>query len=275
MTLELVTKRSVVSDEWVEACAVDGCTGTVTYVKLVNIRIPRRGCPVCAERHRQEAAADRALALRRAFEARLEAAHVPERFAGASLAAESGRVVRNDIWPGSSVLGAGIYVVTSNHELETIRVLRQWSLAGSAVVLAGPKGRGKSLLAAGLALDELRRGVRLRWVSWQALEVGLAASFESATYERTSELVETASTAELVILDDLGLTQSNRAMEAMQRIIARRYDSNLRLLITTNMSEMEAKQRLNEAIYSRLAEMVSRGGAWVNHEGPGFNARLR
>lgn len=271
--MELVKSRAV-SDDWIEPCTAPGCPGQVVKVKVCGITVPRKGCPVCLARNQRETEAQQLHAERAELERRMQAAHVPTVYHGASLARESGRVVRVEAWPGPRVLGQGVYCVTSDAELVTITTLRDWQTPGSAVVLSGPMGRGKSLLAAGIAQDEIRRRVRVRWVSWQALAGGLAARFDSETYERATQLLEAAAEMPLVVLDDLGLTTDKRALEAMERIICRRYDGGGRTIVTTNMTRLEARNRLDEAVISRLEEMVTRGGAWIDHQGPGHNVRM-
>lgn len=77
-------------------------------------------------------------------------------------------------------------------------------------------------------------------------------------------VLNTLENADLLILDDLGIKEDNRWTRAMTyQIIEKRNASKLPVIITTNISLSELKERYDERTFSRLVKMCS----FIENEG--------
>lgn len=77
-------------------------------------------------------------------------------------------------------------------------------------------------------------------------------------------VLNTLENADLLILDDLGIEEDNRWTRTMTyQIIEKRNASKLPVIITTNISLSELKERYDERTFSRLVKMCS----FIENEG--------
>jgi DNA replication protein DnaC len=99
------------------------------------------------------------------------------------------------------------------------------------VLLCGPTGVGKSHLANGLAIEALKRDLRVLARPTQRLLTDLHAARASGAYPR---LLARVLTVDLLILDDFGLQPlSPQAAQDLYEIISERYERRS-LIVTSN-----------------------------------------
>lgn len=140
------------------------------------------------------------------------------------------------------------------------------------LLLRGPKGSGKTHLAAAMALSLLHRGFRVAfWNVPLALdEIRSSFGARGDKEERASQIMERARKADLLILDDLATEKpSDWVVERLYLVVEMRYQDLKPLVVTTNASMKELEDALSPKTVSRLVE-ICRGASL---EAPDFRAR--
>jgi DNA replication protein DnaC len=117
------------------------------------------------------------------------------------------------------------------------------------IYLWGPRGTGKSLLAAAAANLSRESGRTVAYVSAPQLLFDLRAGFKDNT---TSEQIDHLQQANLVVIDDLGAEQATEwAIEQLFLIFNARYQKQASTVVTSNV----ALDRLPES-YGRIADRL-------------------
>lgn len=135
---------------------------------------------------------------------------------------------------------------------------RQWA-AGElmGVVLTGPVGIGKTMIAAAACRDRLERG-NCRWLSVADLTARLRMPFASGEYQQAAKILGSRS-ATPVVLDDLDKSKpTEMSVQHLYVLINGAYDRGQPLFLTANRGLDDLAEFLGgaegEAIVSRLAE---------------------
>ena len=124
------------------------------------------------------------------------------------------------------------------------------------MIFTGGVGTGKTHLAASIASHIINKySVTVEFVSYVDILADIRAAFSNNTgYEAKIEarLCE----APLLIIDDLGKEKQSKFTEGLlYRVVNKRYNHNLPLIITTNLSLPELEERLDYAVFSRIVEL--------------------
>jgi DNA replication protein DnaC len=151
-------------------------------------------------------------------------------------------------WPRRPVENAD----TADDSHATIVAVKAWAATGeSLLVLGGTAGCGKTTAAAYWSLME----------DWPAMF--LKASRFATTSRYGSEERARWSKAERLVLDDLGaeyLDAKGSFMVDLDELVDAFYSDRRRMLITTNCTPTEFKQRYGE----RVADRIREAGTWIS-----------
>lgn len=143
---------------------------------------------------------------------------------------------------------------------------------GIGFMLSGPYGSGKTHLAAALAIDLMNKGIPVVFGTLISLLGKIRQTYSTGwTQEDELEILETYSTVDLLIIDDLGKERASEwSLEKLFSIINSRYENNLPVVVTTNYSMDTLIEKLSvnqnsdvgESIVSRMHEICR--GIYLN-----------
>ena len=148
----------------------------------------------------------------------------------------------------------------------------KYSDQGLGFMLSGAYGSGKTHLAAAVAIELINKGVTVVFGTLISLLGKIRETYsEKWTQENELEILETFSTVDLLIIDDLGKERASEwSLEKLFSIVNARYENNLPIIITTNYGMETLIDKLTnnknsdvgESIVSRLHEMCR--GVYLN-----------
>jgi DNA replication protein DnaC len=141
------------------------------------------------------------------------------------------------------------------------------------VLLCGPTGVGKSHLANGLAIEALKRDLRVLSRSTQRLLADLHAARASGAYPR---LLARVLTSDVLILDDFGLQPlSPQAAQDLYEIICERYERGS-LIVTSNRAFEEwAEVFGNDLLASAALDRLTHHAHTLVIRGESYRQRSR
>lgn len=126
------------------------------------------------------------------------------------------------------------------------------------MLIHGEPGNGKTYFSAAIANELLNRLIPVICVGSIALIERISESKRNWGDEGIFTVLNSLENADLLIIDDLGTEPDNKWTRAMiYQIIEKRNSTALPVIITTNISIDELKERYDYRTYSRLGEMCS------------------
>lgn len=141
------------------------------------------------------------------------------------------------------------------------RFINEFNLDGDepypGITMMGPVGCGKSHIAVAILREVIAKGYSGLYYNSPDLLLDIRATYskDSATTEDT--ILEEVSQVDLLVLDDVGAENvSGFVLDRFYLIINKRYEECKPLIVTTNLSLSELKNRLESRIVSRLIEMA-------------------
>ena len=130
-----------------------------------------------------------------------------------------------------------------------------------SLYLYGSPGVGKTLLAAIMAQERLKRGESVIYGDVPSLLDKLKGTFDKKSESRLEELMATLGECGTLVLDDLGTEKPTEwALERLYVIINNRYNAGRGLIVTSNYNPDDLLERFGaditgQRIVSRLREM--------------------
>ena len=146
--------------------------------------------------------------------------------------------------------------ITKLYEFGKEYVTKYPAVKKSVLVLLGATGTGKSCLASAMARKAvLERGKSALVLS--AYEFNTAClNCHLARIEDKDALLHDIMTCDFLVIDDLGTEPmlKNVTCEYMQLVLDERVRDGKATIITTNLSELQLKEKYGERIFSRLSD---------------------
>lgn len=128
-----------------------------------------------------------------------------------------------------------------------------WENGG--LFLHGPPGTGKTHLAVAL-LKQVKRTQGDRFITVASLLMELRNSFRDGAAKSEMEIIDHYSSANIVVLDDLGVEKSSEfTIQSLYIIIDKRYSEMRPTIITSNLTLEEVAEKVGDRIASRIAGM--------------------
>ncbi|WP_242957631.1 conserved phage C-terminal domain-containing protein [Clostridium cochlearium] len=126
------------------------------------------------------------------------------------------------------------------------------------ILIYGEAGNGKTYFSFCIANALLNKLIPVMSVGAIGLVERISQSKRTWGEEGIFTVLNSLENADLLIIDDLGTEEDNRWTRAMMyQIIEKRNSTGLPIIITTNISINELKERYNDRTYSRLVSMCS------------------
>ena len=155
----------------------------------------------------------------------------------------------------------------------------------TSLLILGDVGVGKSWAAAAAAMAAISAGEVVAWRTARGLSLDSRAGWSDKTQTQERDYLSAISSVDLLIIDDVGDTYMTERDYAVTRdILTRRYDTNLRTIISSNhgigackptrsiFGDLSSESMLGERVYSRLRQTAKLlGGGYINQKDNRFS----
>lgn len=218
-----------------ESCPSHGLYISRVVADFAGLAI-RSDCPVCAKERKAEA---RSTEYRERVDLAAREANVPPRYRSSRLDRPLPAQAR-----AADVLRR--YVANFEHARDR----------GSAPIMVGPPGGGKTWLGAALVQELQRGGYRAKRLSVLELMAALRSSWRHASKRSHRELVLDLVGLDLVVLDDVGAQVGNELeLACIFEVVDARYSAgNAPTAVISNLPAEQLQAFLGERTWRRLSE---------------------
>ena len=142
--------------------------------------------------------------------------------------------------------------------LEYIEKFEEMKKKNQGMLIYGDPGNGKTYFSACIGNALMQKSIPVIAVGAIGLTERISQSKRTWGEEGVFTVLNNLENADLLIIDDLGTEEDNKWTRAMiYQVIEKRNSSKLPVIITTNISINELKNRYSDRTYSRLMEMCS------------------
>ena len=143
---------------------------------------------------------------------------------------------------------------------------------GGNVVLVGPNGVGKTMVAQNLAHQALLRGHAVRFTTASDMLAALSACEGTASLAR---VLGNYTRPQLLVVDEIGyLSYSNRSADLLFEVVSRRYAAKKPMVLTTNRPFGEWNEVFpNAACVVTLVDRLMHRGETISIAGDSYRAK--
>ncbi|MDQ7231087.1 ATP-binding protein [Staphylococcus haemolyticus] len=137
-----------------------------------------------------------------------------------------------------------------------------------SLILQGSYGTGKSHLAYAVAKAIKKQGYSVAFMHIPMLMERIKATYNRNATETTDELVQLLSSIDLLVLDDVGVENTEHTLNKLFSIVDNRVGKNN--IFTTNFSDKELNQNMN---WQRINSRMKQNARTVRVLGDDFRGR--
>ena len=137
-----------------------------------------------------------------------------------------------------------------------------------SLILQGSYGTGKSHLAYAIAKAIKQQGYSVAFMHIPMLMERIKATYNRNATETTDELVQLLSSIDLLVLDDVGVENTEHTLNKLFSIVDNRVGKNN--IFTTNFSDKELNQNMN---WQRINSRMKQNARTVRVLGDDFRGR--
>lgn len=137
-----------------------------------------------------------------------------------------------------------------------------------SLILQGSYGTGKSHLAYAIAKAIKQQGYSVAFMHIPMLMERIKATYNRNATETTDELVQLLSSIDLLVLDDVGVENTEHTLNKLFSIVDNRVGKNN--IFTTNFSDKELNQNMN---WQRINSRMKQNARTVRVLGEDFRGR--
>ena len=165
------------------------------------------------------------------------------------------------------------YQPQNEHQIQAkntaIEYVKTFSLdKPKSLILQGSYGTGKSHLAYAIAKAIKQQGYSVAFMHIPMLMERIKATYNRNATETTDELVQLLSSIDLLVLDDVGVENTEHTLNKLFSIVDNRVGKNN--IFTTNFSDKELNQNMN---WQRINSRMKQNARTVRVLGDDFRGR--
>lgn len=165
------------------------------------------------------------------------------------------------------------YQPQNKHQIQAkntaIEYVKTFSLdKPKSLILQGSYGTGKSHLAYAIAKAIKQQGYSVAFMHIPMLMERIKATYNRNATETTDELVQLLSSIDLLVLDDVGVENTEHTLNKLFSIVDNRVGKNN--IFTTNFSDKELNQNMN---WQRINSRMKQNARTVRVLGDDFRGR--
>ena len=165
------------------------------------------------------------------------------------------------------------YQPQNEHQIQAkntaIEYVKTFSLdEPKSLILQGSYGTGKSHLAYAIAKAIKQQGYSVAFMHIPMLMERIKATYNRNATETTDELVQLLSSIDLLVLDDVGVENTEHTLNKLFSIVDNRVGKNN--IFTTNFSDKELNQNMN---WQRINSRMKQNARTVRVLGDDFRGR--